>query len=53
MSKIYHIKPKENRKLEFSTSVIFQIFYIIKHKKTVEKSTVLYYNRDKERVDRI
>lgn len=31
----------------------FQIFYIIIHKKTVEKLSVLYYNRDKERVDRI
>ena len=29
------------------------LFYIIKHKKTVEKLSVLYYNRDKERVDRI
>lgn len=29
------------------------IICIIKHKKTVEKSAVLYYNRNKERVDRI
>lgn len=39
--------------LKNSTTSLFQIFYIIKHKKTIEKLSVLYYNRDKERVDRI
>lgn len=34
-------------------SIIIFCIIIIKHQKTVEKSAVLYYNRDKERVDRI